>query len=388
MSERGEDPDMSEPSGVGTERQPSTVERRYRSLLRVLPAAYRATWEEDMVATFLASMHSDDPEEAELIAELGRPGMAEVASVLALAVRLRIPGLRLELGGAGAPPRGLLYGAALRLVALVGLLVNAAAALAAFGSQLWVNGWVPLLPGPSDELRQATAPGFWQMMWVPAAVAWTLAFVALLLGYRRAAQALAVFALLAELARTVASTVDFVSGARPYLVTIWAALFVNVLIVLAMGAFHRDAPPVRRRPWLVALPVAILLVLGANYLSLHVGAWSLAVDWSAAYSLVFLVFAAGYLALPALPALPGLRGVRAAHRTLALAVLAVTVFAARSVSLLDYAAFGPAPQRLGLLAAGVLEAVAVLVAGLPLVALAARAVRGTHAPVHAGGVYG
>ena len=141
------------------------------------------------------------------------------------------------------------------------------AALAAFGSQLWVKGWVPLLPGPSAELRQAVPLSFWQMMWIPAAVAWTLAFVALLLGYRRAAQVLAVFALLSEFAHTVARTMDFFSGARPYLVTIWSGLFFNVLIVLAMGAFHRDAPPVRGRPWLVALPVAGLIVLGADYLS-------------------------------------------------------------------------------------------------------------------------
>ena len=108
MNEHGEDPDMPERGvdpepggqpGAGTEPQPSMIEQRYRSLLRLLPASYRLAWEEDMVATFLASVHSDDPEEAELVAELGRPGLAEVASVLALAVRLRIPGLRLELGG-------------------------------------------------------------------------------------------------------------------------------------------------------------------------------------------------------------------------------------------------------------------------------------------------
>jgi hypothetical protein len=59
--------------------------------------------------------------------------------------------------------------------------------------------------------------------------------------------------------------------------------------------------PVHRRPWLLTLPVAVLVVLCADYLGLHTNAWSLAVDWPAAYSLV-LVVAAAYLAPPALAA--------------------------------------------------------------------------------------
>lgn len=34
----------------------------------------------------------------------------------------------------------------------------------------------------------------------------------------------------------------------------------DVLLVLAMAAFHHGTPPVRRRPWLLALPIGILLV--------------------------------------------------------------------------------------------------------------------------------
>jgi hypothetical protein len=62
-----------------------------------------------------------------------------------------------------------------------------------------------------------------------------------------------------------------------------------------------SAVPVHRRPWLLTLPVAVLVVLCADYLGLHTNAWSLAVDWPAAYSLV-LVVAAAYLAPPALAA--------------------------------------------------------------------------------------
>jgi len=41
----------------------------------------------------------------------------------------------------------------------------------------------------------------------------------------------------------------------------WAFwVLLNLVPVLAMAAFHRDAPPAARRPWLLALPVTYLLV--------------------------------------------------------------------------------------------------------------------------------
>jgi len=48
-----------------TDTTTSELERRYRRLLRILPADYRAAWQEDMVTNFLESMHSDDPEQNE-----------------------------------------------------------------------------------------------------------------------------------------------------------------------------------------------------------------------------------------------------------------------------------------------------------------------------------
>ncbi|HZM75585.1 MAG TPA: hypothetical protein VFC19_07645, partial [Candidatus Limnocylindrales bacterium] len=71
------------------------LEERYRRVLRLLPASYRGVWEEDMVATFLASVATDDREEAEYLADFGRPSWPEVFSIVALAIRLRI-------GSAGA----------------------------------------------------------------------------------------------------------------------------------------------------------------------------------------------------------------------------------------------------------------------------------------------
>jgi hypothetical protein len=99
-------------------RGPGRLEERYRGVLRLLPAGYRARWEEEMVAAFLESMERDDPDEAEFLRDYGRPSWSEMGSVAALAVRLR-------LGGAGTP-RSAAWGAAVRLAALIALLATAA----------------------------------------------------------------------------------------------------------------------------------------------------------------------------------------------------------------------------------------------------------------------
>ncbi|TMM33441.1 MAG: hypothetical protein E6F99_24540, partial [Actinobacteria bacterium] len=107
----------------------------------MLPADYRAAWEDEMVATFLESTARDDPEEAEFAADFGRPSWPEVASVLALAVRLR-------LGGTGAGPRRRACGDAVRLVALMGLLAQAVLAVLGLGTLLWLAGKLPGTPPP------------------------------------------------------------------------------------------------------------------------------------------------------------------------------------------------------------------------------------------------
>jgi hypothetical protein len=76
----------------------SDLERRYRRALRLLPGWYRQRWEQDMVAAFLDSWLTGDPEADACLLEIAKPGWAEVASVAGLAVRL-------HLGGAGTPRR-------------------------------------------------------------------------------------------------------------------------------------------------------------------------------------------------------------------------------------------------------------------------------------------
>ncbi len=70
----------------------SDLERRYRRVLRLLPGWYRQQWEQDMVAAFLDSWLTGDPEEDEAIIEFCKPSWAEVASVAGLAVRLYLGG--------------------------------------------------------------------------------------------------------------------------------------------------------------------------------------------------------------------------------------------------------------------------------------------------------
>ncbi len=70
------------------------LERRYRRVLRLLPGWYRQRWEQDMVAAFLDSWLTGDPEADAYISKVAGPSSAEVASVAVLAARL-------YLGGAG-----------------------------------------------------------------------------------------------------------------------------------------------------------------------------------------------------------------------------------------------------------------------------------------------
>ena len=56
------------------------LEQRYRRVLRLLPGYYRDKWEEDMVAAFLDTWLTGDPDEDSVTMEFDRPGWREVAS--------------------------------------------------------------------------------------------------------------------------------------------------------------------------------------------------------------------------------------------------------------------------------------------------------------------
>jgi hypothetical protein len=217
------------------------LEERYRRLLKVLPRSYRAQWEDDMVATYLLSMKQDDPEDDQFFAEHGNPSAAEMRSVLALAVRLR-------LGGSGASPGYLLFADAVRRFALLTLLLHAALRLVSSGALLW--SYVDPPAGPPNVYLPSTSSIALELLGlliVPA-------FLALVSGRRRMAAALAVLGFLPSFI----SAVTFVSDGGFAPSAVGQFLF-ELLSICALAAFHADAPAVPRRPWLALFAFAVVL---------------------------------------------------------------------------------------------------------------------------------
>ncbi len=348
----------------------SVLEDRYRSVLRLLPASYRAVWEDEMVATFLDGTRTDDAEEAEYRAYCGRPSRAEVASVAGLAVRLR-------LGGVEAPARSFAWGEAVRLVALVGLLVHAVSATMGVLQELWIAGWLawPPVPGEVLALAESGPSTLWDIAWSLTALVWVAAYLALVSGHRRAAKVLAGLALAPAALAAIVSTANLAVG-RPrmtsLMLTMWADLLISALVVLALAAFHGDAPPLRPRPWLVAYAVGLVLapVPGLVFLMQPIRDLML-LDWPGVWSVALVAAGLVHLGGPAVG-----RVGRAPGWSLALALLAAPVLALRIVSLLDFAlsdAVGVYPVTMAI---GAVETVAVIAVGVPLAVLAAQTVRG------------
>lgn len=335
------------------------LETRYRWVLRLLPAAYRQVWEEEMVAAFLESMERDDPEENEYLADYGRPSWSEVASVLALAVRLR-------LGGAGGPGRYAAWGEAIRLVALIGLLWQAAGAFIGVTTRLWLAGQLPWLPAAPAEWALGMPSGIWRTAWQLSDLIWLPAYLALLFGHRRVAQGLAALALLPALVGATAATIK----GEPFVVTRWSILLFSAFLVAALVAFHGYAPPVRRRPWLIALPAVAVVLAGVQLLTYGLTGPTVALlDWPALCAAVLVPAALVHLALPVL----GRQ--RAASWSHALAVLTLGLFGLRLLTLLDYLLFPNSVERSTQLAFGAIQALVLLAVGGPLAVLAVRGLR-------------
>jgi hypothetical protein len=300
----------------------SRLEDRYRRVLRLLPAGYRQVWQEDMVAAFLASTATGDPETDEYLADYGRPGLAEVASVAALAARLRL--------GTDAPARRDAWGRAVRLAVLLATLTNAVMSTGGVTVTAWLTGALGWPPVPAGWVLPPQHPGLPAVLATVAGYAWLPAYLALLLGHRRAAQAV-------------------------------AYRLIEVVVVLGMAAFRPGDPPAHRRRWLAALPVGVALVavplslLQFGYPPLR------AADWPDTLALLATAGAAGYL----LAALTG-RVRRTPDRTLAALLLAAGAFLLRLATLPDNVLSSPPAERGAQLVAGCAALVALLAVGLPL----------------------
>jgi len=227
------------------------LEQRYRRVLRLLPGYYRQLWEEDMVAAFLDSWLTGDPDEDECVLEFCRPGWQEVASVAGLAVRL-------YLGAAGAPRRYFAWGQAVRRAVLAVMLVHAVLGLNVLVRTAWSRRLFGL-PAPPASLITASPGGVWPPVFYVVNVAWIVIFVTLALGHYRTARVLAALAIVPGL---VALLQAQLTGIMPAPFGPWAWwVLLNLVPVVAMTAFHQDAPPAARLPWLLALPAGYLLVI-------------------------------------------------------------------------------------------------------------------------------
>jgi hypothetical protein len=205
----------------------STLERRYRRILAVLPKAYRADRSEEMLTALLDGAQPGQT----------RPKLGDVLSLGTLAVRLR-------LGAPGASAGGQLTVDVSRRVIIIGLMVwtlFGATTFAALGI-VSVYGMGPQLYG--EEL-----------------VAITLA-VALLFGWRLAGRVLGA----ANLLLIVHSLLAF--GHVPMQSTaLIASVCLQIAISLAVfPVFHRETPRLSGRwRWLAlwVVPMAVLCAISA-----------------------------------------------------------------------------------------------------------------------------
>ncbi|WP_446210394.1 hypothetical protein [Micromonospora sp. IBSANI012] len=335
----------------------SRLEERYRFVLRLLPAAYRQEWEDDMVAAFLDSMDTGGSETTAYAADYGRPSLSEVASIVSLAVRLR-------LGGADAPLRSFAWGQAVRLATLMAMLTHAVMVTASIAVALWLSGKIASLPAPPPEWALTPPGSIWHTAWNLAGYAWLPAYIALVLGHRRVAQAVA---LLAIVPPAITTAVEQAAGDVPLSVSPWAMRLIDVVLLLAMAAFHHGAPPVPRRPWLLALPIGILLVPVPLFTIQTTAPALRLLDWPGLCCGVVTAAMVVHLAIRV-----SSRPTRTLPWSLALTLLAVTTLALRTATLPDYS---DQAQRTTLATIASVQVIAVLAVGVPVAVLAIRALR-------------
>lgn len=343
------------------------LEARYRRVLRVLPAPYRQVWEEEMVATFLQSVATGDPELDEFAAEYGSPGWSETTSVLGLAVRLR-------LGGSGAPARSFTWGQAVRLAVLVALLGHAVLGAIDMAIMSWRHNLLPGQSGPTgpSPLRNVSSLDVAVLAEQFAGVAWLLAYVMLVLDRQRTAQLLAALSVPALAVAATIHTDVTADGGQAMVIRGWVGLLLAAVLAGALTAFHRDAPPPRRLPWLAALPACAAAGGALIWLTWPTDpARYPPLDWLSLCSIALLATVAGYAAhsrgrTTGSPALP-----------LALALLANAVLALRAASLLDYVLIVSEPGASVPRTLAFTETAVLLAVTIPLVWHATRTLRRT-----------
>jgi hypothetical protein len=249
-------------------------------------------------------------------------------------------------------------GDAVRLVALVGLLVNAATGAVGVGSHLWLIGKLPGFSQP--DLLLVPLPGVVPMTRVLLVATALPAYLALVFGYRHTARLLASI----SIGTVVVAAVGNLFEGYPLVAGRWLTILLDVLIFATLWAHHGDSPPIPRRPWLLALPAAtafaaLTFVVGVSF---PVTWWL--VDWSAICCVPITVGLVTHLAVRGRP-----------EWSVALTMLAGVVLVQRLVTLPEFVGDATASQQPVVLAVGLAEVAALVAAGLPVAWLARRAWR-------------
>jgi hypothetical protein len=311
----------------------------------------------------LDSWLTGDPEDDDAILEFCKPTWPEVASVAGLAARL-------YLGGAATPRRYFARGQAVRRAVLAVLLVHAVLGLEVLLRTAWSRRLFGL-PAPPASLAVFSPSGVWPTVYHLVNVAWIVIFVTLALGHYRTARVLAALAIVPGLAALLQARLTGIMPA-PFGPWAWWVLF-DLALVLAMAAFHSDAPPPARWPWLLALPAGYLLVFVPVLALLATGNSAWLPDWPGVCCLL--------VALACLAHAPRAWSRQAAGSgvwSLTLALLAAVAGAYRIVTLAGYV-HDPHLIKVSLAELFILVAAAALVARD-----AARAQTATPAPPYPG----
>ncbi len=228
------------------------LERRYRRVLRLLPGSYRERWQEEMTAAFLDSWLTGDADADAYISKAAGPSWGEITSVAGLAMRL-------YLNRAGTARRYLPRGQVARYAVLAVTVVQAMRGLSGLVAMAWSRhlfGWVPAPPASMMASGPAEPA---QAVFYVVGYGWVVVFVLLVLGYYRPARVVAALAIVPDL--VVLLQHQFNGRLPTPSAGAWAFwVLINLAPVLAMSAFHRDAPSPARWPWLLALPVGYLVV--------------------------------------------------------------------------------------------------------------------------------
>lgn len=281
------------------------LERRYVLLLRLLPLDYRQQWEQDMLATFLQGEHARLPDDEADLNMYGPayPRWSDIFGVARLAV-----GVRLGTAGPHPSPRAAAWGAAVRLVALIGLLVPAAFSLVVV---------------PTTLMSSLMVPHGRVVMTVGVGLGWIASYVCLVLGRQTWAKTLAAAAFLV----TVVSSVILQAADWPQLVALVLPYWLGIAVPVVALVAWQPAVAVPSRWWLAVLPAAT-----AIYVVVNVPAWfGVLVYWDLPGALCL----AAALSAVALPAAARRQMITALSGWLAVALLGTVAAIARGLSLVS-----------------------------------------------------